>query len=159
MVQEQQPLQAGKKPKPTRAQLGQEITFDLLLTRFSLMIDILSQTLVVLFPAPTLTEDHMSFMQEGQGQMSFAKSQALFVAASSLTGLGSGAIPAVHSLALCLLQVRTLDAAACSIDGEDTNSVEEEGAGALFGAFAVLQAIGQTILGVSVFSSMRLRLD
>ena len=81
--------------------------------------------------------------------MSFAKSQALFVAASSLTGLGSGVIPAVHSLALCMLQVRTLDAAACR-DSEDANSVEskEEGTGALFGAFAVLQAVGQMILGV-----------
>ena len=94
-------------------------------------------------------------MQTGQGQMSFAKSQALFVTASSLTGFGSGAVPAMHSLALCMLQVRTLDAAACS-DSEDANLVEskEEGTGTLFGAFAVLQAVGQMILGVSFFFHM-----
>lgn len=155
---EQQPLQKGKKPKPTRAQLGQEIGFDLLLTRFSLMIDILSQTLVILCPAPALTEDHISSMQKSQGQMSFAKSQAMFVVASSLSGLGSGTVPAVHSLALCMLQVRALDAAACSIDGED-NLVEEGGTGALFGAFAVLQAVGQTILGVSVFFFLSFFMD
>ena len=154
----QQPLQKGKKPKPTRAQLGQEIGFDLLLTRFSLMIDIISQTLVILFPAPAFADDHISLMQTGQGQMNFAKSQALFVAASSLTGLGSGSVPAIHSLALCMLQVRTLDAAAGNVDGEDTNLVEgkEEGTGALFGAFAVLQSVGQMILGVSF--SLRLSL-
>lgn len=86
--------------------------------------------------------------------MNFAKSQALFVTASSLTGLGSGAVPAIHSLALCMLQVRALDAAATrSVDGEDANLVEgkDEGTGALFGAFAVLQAVGQMILGVSFY--------
>ena len=156
----QQPLQKGKKPKPTRAQLGQEIGFDLLLTRFSLMIDIISQTLVILFPAPALTDDHISLMQTGQEQMKFAKSQALFVAASSLTSLGSGAVPAIHSLALCMLQVRTLDAAACNVDDEDANLVEskEEGTGALFGAFAVLQAVGQMILGVSFFYKIEFKL-
>ena len=154
----QQPLQKGKKPKPTRAQLGREIRFDLVLTRFSLMIDIISQTLVILFPAPAFADDHISLMQTGQEQMKFAKSQALFVAASSLTSLGSGAVPAIHSLALCMLQVRTLDAAAGNVDGEDTNLVEgkEEGTGALFGAFAVLQSVGQMILGVSF--SLRLSL-
>jgi hypothetical protein len=170
MVQEsqpeqQQPLQKGKKPKPTRAQLGQEIGFDLGLTRFSLMIDIISQTLVLTFPAPAYTDDHISlFQQTEQGRMNFAKSQALFVAASSLTSFGSGTVPAIHSLALCMLQVRGLDNAAgagassCSSvtdgGGEDANVVEsnkEEGTGALFGAFAVLQAVGQMILGVSFF--------
>jgi hypothetical protein len=160
--QQQQPLQKGeKKPKPTRAQLGQEIGFDLILTRFSLMIDIISQTLVILFPAPAFTDDQLSLMQQtqtSQGQMSFAKSQALFVVASSLTGFGSGTVPAVHSLALSMLQVRALDTAATAVaDGEDANLVvvesskEEEGAGGLFGALAVLQAVGQMILGVSFF--------
>jgi hypothetical protein len=149
---EQQPLQKGKKPKPTRAQLGQEIGFDLILTRFSLMIDIVSQSLVILFPAPAFTGSLMQTDPGQQGQMRFAKSQALFVTASSLTSFGSGVVPAIQSLALCVLQVRALDAAAaCS--GEDENLVEskEEGTGALFGAFAVLQAVGQTILGVSFF--------
>jgi len=153
---EQQPLQKGKKPKPTRAQLGQEIGFDLLLTRFSLMIDIISQTLVLLFPAPAFRDHHISLMQKEQGQMNFAKSQALFVAASSLTGFGSGTVPAIHSLALCMLQVRKLDnsATAYNVDGgEDANSMESnnEGSGALFGAFSVLQAVGQMILGPMIF--------
>ena len=152
---EQQPLQKDKKAKPTRAQLGQEIGFDLVLTRFSLMIDVISQTLVLLFPAPAFTDNHISLLQTDQGQMNFAKSQALFVVASSLTSFGSGAVPAIHSLALCMLQIRELDAAAISnVDGdEDANVVEskEAGTGALFGAFAVLQAVGQMILGVSFF--------
>ena len=149
--QQQQPLQKGKKPKPTRAQLGQEIGFDLLLTRFSLMIDIISQTLVLLFPAPAFTNDHISLMQTKQGQkkMDFAKSQALFVAASSLTSFGSGAAPAVHSLALCMLQARKLNNEEANLVVE---SSKEEGTGALFGAFAVLQTVGQMILGVSFFS-------
>ena len=68
--------------------------------------------------------------------------------ASTLSGMGSGVVPAVHSLALCLLQVRDLDS---NIDRVDANRVETrgEGAGGLFGAFAVLDTIGQMILGVS----------
>jgi hypothetical protein len=46
-----------------------------------------------------------------------------------------------------------MNAAACTVDGEDANVVEEEGAGGLFGAIGVVQAVGQTILGVSVFLS------
>lgn len=74
----------------------------------------------------------------------------MFVAASALGSMGSGVVPAVHSLALCMLQVRSLDAAT-SNDGADASMVEhrEEGSGALFGAFAVLQTVGQMILGVS----------
>jgi hypothetical protein len=164
--EQQQPLQKGKKPKLTRAQLGQEIGFDLVLTRFSLMLDVISQVLVLLFPAPAFTNDHISLMQTEKGRkMDFGKSQALFVAASSLTCFGSGAVPAVHSLALCLLQVRRLDNAAASsssvVDGEDAGLVvesdKEEGTGPLFGAFAVLQAVGQMILGVSFFFIKRFR--
>jgi len=151
MVQQpQQPLQKGKKAKPTRAQLGQEIGFDLLLTRLSLIIDILSQTLIILFSAPALEVHNRSLMQTITGQISFARRQAMFVVASSLVCMGSGVVPAVHSLALCMLQVRTLDAAA--VDGEDANvETREEGTGALFGAFAVLQTVGQTILGPMIF--------
>ena len=153
--QQQQLLQKVKKPKPTRAQLGQEIGFDLLLTRFSLMIDIISQTLVLLFPAPAFTNDRISLLQTEQGRkMDFTKSQALFVVATSLTSFGSGAVPAIHSLGLCMLQVRKLDTAA-ALEGEDANFVvdshKEEGTGPLFGAFAVLQTVGQMILGVSFF--------
>lgn len=68
-------------------------------------------------------------------------SQALFVLATSLASLGSGAVPAIHSLALCILQARALDA------GETDGGAE---AGSLFGALAVLQAVGQMILAVSL---------
>ena len=154
----QQPLQIGKEPKPTRAQLGQEIGFDLLLARSSLMIDIISHLLVILFPAPAFTDNHISPMQMGQGQMSFENSQALFVAGSSLTGFGSGEVPAIQSLALCMLQVRTLGS---GVDGEDANLVEskEEGAGVLFGALGVLQAVAQMILGVSFFYKIKVKAD
>jgi hypothetical protein len=96
----------------------------------------------------------MQQTQTSQGQISFAKSQALFVVASSLTGFGSGVVPIIHSLVLCMLQIR--DTAAAAADGEDANLVvvessKEEGAGGLFGAFAVLQAVGQMILVVSFF--------
>ncbi|KAF8905118.1 major facilitator superfamily domain-containing protein [Gymnopilus junonius] len=121
----QQPAVPSKKPKPTRAQLGQEIKFDLILTKCSLCIDVLSHTLVSILPAP---------------------GQALFVLASSLNGLGSGAVPAIHSLALCMMQVRALDA-----NGASDTAKDEEGTGALFGALAVLQAVGQMILGPMLF--------
>jgi len=73
----------------------------------------------------------------------------MFVAASSLTGLGSGAVPAIHSLALCMMQVRALDAKAAAAGQQEVDSQDGEGTGALFGALAVLQAVGQMILGVS----------
>ena len=74
----------------------------------------------------------------------------MFVLASSLSSMGSGAVSAIHSLALCMLQVRALDNAAAAVDG-DSNVVGEEGNGALFAAFAVLESIGQMIIGVSFF--------
>ena len=156
--QSQPDQQSGEKPQLTRAQLGQEIGFDLLLTRLSLMIDILSQTLIILFPAPSPEVNGLSLMQTTQDQLSFAQRQAIFVVASTLSSMGSGVIPAIHSLALCLLQARGLES---NVDRADANRVETrgEGAGGLFGAFAVLQTIGQMILGVSLFlffSCMRL---
>ncbi|KAI0654641.1 major facilitator superfamily domain-containing protein [Cubamyces menziesii] len=61
-------------------------------------------------------------------------SQALFVGATSLSSFGAGLVPATNSLALCIMQAR----------GEDDT-------GKLFGAFSVLQAIGQMILGPILF--------
>lgn len=79
----------------------------------------------------------------------------MFVVATSFSSVGSGMEPAVHSLALCMLQVRELES---NVDGEDTNGVEtrEGGAGGLFGAFAVLHTIAEMILAVSFlfFSSL-----
>ncbi|KAI0636128.1 MFS general substrate transporter [Trametes polyzona] len=61
-------------------------------------------------------------------------SQALFVGATALSSFGAGLVPAANSLALCIMQSR----------GEDDT-------GKLFGAFSVLQAVGQMILGPILF--------
>ncbi|KAI0364325.1 MFS general substrate transporter [Pilatotrama ljubarskyi] len=61
-------------------------------------------------------------------------SPALFVGATALSSFGAGLVPATNSLALCIMQAR----------GEDD-------AGKLFGAFSVLQAVGQMILGPILF--------
>lgn len=55
-----------------------------------------------------------------------------FVGFTVLSSFGAGLIPAVQSLGLCIMQSR----------GEDDT-------GKLFAAFAVLQSMGQMILGVS----------
>jgi hypothetical protein len=143
----------GKKPKPTLAQLGHEIGFDLILTRCSLLIDIISHSLVAILPAPINTADvQMKLRALGTpGDDSFNRSQAMFIVSSSLNGMGSGAVPAIHSLALCMIQVRALNARTIGADGQPSGAEEaheEEGTGALFGALAVLQAVGQMILGV-----------
>lgn len=127
-------VRKGKKPKPTRAQLGQEIKFDLMLARCSLMVEMVSHSLVAILPSPTLGLHRV----QGVDQSDDFRSQAMFVVASSLSGLGCGALPAIHSVALCMMQVRALDA-----------EVDEEGTGALFGALAVLQTVGQMIIAVS----------
>jgi hypothetical protein len=138
-------VRKGKKPKPTRAQLGQEIKFDLRLARCSLMVEMISHSLVTILPSPSLGLNRVQSLDQSSDD--FKKSQAMFVAASSLSGLGSGTLPAIHSVALCIMQVRALDAKAGAAAGVD--SKDEEGTGALFGALAVLQAVGQMILGVS----------
>ncbi|KAL1949746.1 hypothetical protein VTO73DRAFT_8627 [Trametes versicolor] len=61
-------------------------------------------------------------------------SQALFVGATAMSSFGAGLVPAANSLALCIMQSR----------GEDVT-------GKLFGAFSVLQAVGQMILGPILF--------
>lgn len=55
-------------------------------------------------------------------------------------------MPAVQSLALCIIHARTL------IAGREINEGKGgEGVGKLFGAFAVIQATGQMILGPMMF--------
>lgn len=147
----------GKKPKPTRAQLGREIAFDLTLTRWSLVIDIVANALITLAPAPSYHVHDAFRHHKGfsftMPQMSNAQSQALFVLASSMNSLGSGSIPAVHSLALCLMQVRALDTGTAAVEAEEVvvDSETAVGTGSLFGAFAVLQSVGQMILGPMLF--------
>ncbi|KJA22926.1 hypothetical protein HYPSUDRAFT_138336 [Hypholoma sublateritium FD-334 SS-4] len=142
----------GKKPKPTRAQLGHEIAFDLILTRCSLLVDVISYALVAILPAPSYTSDMQSTLNAlaTPGDTSFNRSQAMFVVASSMNGMASGAVPAIHSLALCMLQVRRLNGQTTGANGSE-GTKDEEGTGALFGALAVLQAVGQMILGPLLF--------
>ncbi|KAF8071918.1 major facilitator superfamily domain-containing protein [Lyophyllum atratum] len=135
-------LTPGKKPKPTKGRLAREISFDLLMTRFSLMIDILSNTFVTLGPMPMI---HAL----GASSLWTQESQPLFVLATAMSSLGSGAGPALQSLALCIVQVRTLDASAAK--GDDAATVKEEGVGQLLGALAVVQTLGQMILGPMLF--------
>lgn len=146
------PSSTGKKPKPTRAQLGIEIGFDLVLTRLSMVIDILSHTLVSMLPAPEF-KVHMQQLglTSGGGPGSeFQRSQALFVLASGMNSMGSGAVPAMQSLALCILQVRKMDERIAAGKGEMDEQESDSGSvGPLFGALAVVQAVGQMILGVS----------
>ena len=59
-------------------------------------------------------------------------SELLFVALTSLPCFGSGSLPAANSLALSMMKLNG-----------------DTGTGKLLGAFAMLQAVGQTILGVS----------
>jgi hypothetical protein len=70
----------------------------------------------------------------------FKTSQALFVVSSWMASWGAGLVPAVHSLALCIVQARALLEAESGEDPEP--AVVDAGAGRLFGALAVLQAIG-----------------
>lgn len=132
------------KPKVTKAHLAREIRFDLFLTRTSLIIDIVSNVLVVLAPAPIYKVHTFSSSSTPASR----HSEALFVMASSLTSMGSGLVPAVQSLALCITQARTII---------ETGTVPEDqakgsaGIGRLFGALAVLQATGQMILGPMIF--------
>lgn len=103
------------------------------------MIDIVSNVFVALAPMPTFQVHTLNGSAHSKQE-----SQALFVLATSLGSLGSGAVPAIQSLALCILQVRALDAGAAGTPGKET------GVGQLFGALAVLQTVGQMIIGVSI---------
>ena len=68
---------------------------------------------------------------------------------TSLSSFGAGAVPAVNSFALCVVQMRGLGRAERNGKGEG----EEDGGGAgrVFGALALIQAVGQQILGVRIF--------
>ncbi|KAG6879545.1 hypothetical protein C0992_001550 [Termitomyces sp. T32_za158] len=128
------------KPKPTRAHLAREIAFDLLVTRCSLLIDVLSNVFITLGPVPV---NHSA-------GVSATQSQVIFVLASGLSSWGSGAPPAFQSLGLCIVQTRALEATV--IGG--IKSPREEGVGQLLGALAVLQALGQMIMGPMLFGMM-----
>ena len=107
--------QAANAGKPNAAALAKEMRFDMALIRGALLTDLFSHSIVAL-----------SSPEAGP-----FSGQALFVGATAMNSFGAGLIPAVNSLALCILQ---------SLGVTDT--------GKLFGAFSVLQAIGQMIIGV-----------
>lgn len=162
--------QTGSKPAPSRMELGKAIRFDLRLTRFSLLVDILGNMLVAVVPSPTISshgmfnsERHRPRHDNPLGNISWQvnseQSQMLFVFASALNSFASGMVPAVHSLALCITQARGLEADFGSLPHDDESYDEPSIApspttvdtGTLFGAFAILQAVGQMILGPMLF--------
>jgi hypothetical protein len=135
----------GKKSKPNRFQLGREISFDLALTKCSLMVDIISHSLITILPIPKNTAQLKKSHRPHPvlPNSSSAQSHTAFVVASALNCLGAGLVPLIHSLALSLIELRALDAKISGI------VVREDRTGELFGALAALQAVGQTILAVS----------
>ncbi|KAJ7638346.1 hypothetical protein FB45DRAFT_902565 [Roridomyces roridus] len=134
------------KPKPTKEHLSREIKFDIRLTRISLVIDVLSNAAILLAPAPVHTQLQQLLSDSGDTQV--RNSQVLFVVASWVSCWGTGLVPAAHSLALCITQARKLIE---EEDGQTASTDADSGAGALFGALAMLQAIGQMILGPLIF--------
>ncbi|EJD07107.1 MFS general substrate transporter [Fomitiporia mediterranea MF3/22] len=127
---QQQGTAGNKKPKPTKAQLIAEMKFDLRITQLSYAIDVLSHTLVSL-----------------SSTSSTAAAQAAFVGFTVLSSFGSGVVPSMQSLSLCVMQTE-------AAEDERLGVAKPAGAaatGSLFGALAVLQATGQMILGPLLF--------
>lgn len=128
------------KPKPTKEHLSREIKFDLRLTRISLCIDIVANTAIVLAPAPLHSQLALHSAGPASVDPEFRNSQALFVVASWTASWGAGLVPAVQSLALCIVQARALLEA--DADEDAVPAVIDAGPGSLFGALAMLQSIG-----------------
>jgi hypothetical protein len=109
-----QPPSASALPSDTApTHLARSITFDLYVARGSLLLDMLSDCLVALHLSP---------------------SPFVFAGVTSISALASGATPALHSLALCILQ---------------RSSQGNPDIGALFSGMSTLAALGQAILAVS----------
>ncbi|KAF7973488.1 hypothetical protein HWV62_14980 [Athelia sp. TMB] len=123
--------QPGAPAKPTTALLAQEMSFDLLLTRLSFILEIISHTSVACLPNPA--------------SQPTTYQQSIFIVASSLSSFSAGVVPGIQSLALCITQSRAL--AITKAGGV----VHEVGTGKLFGALSVLQAAGQMIIGPMLF--------
>ncbi|KAF8626991.1 hypothetical protein AX15_004579 [Amanita polypyramis BW_CC] len=130
-----------KGKKVARPHLARQISFDLSLAKISFFVDLMSNVLIALVPTPTYTVHAAGTVKTNK--RSRRASGMLFIMASSLGCFGSGVVPATQSLVLCALQARNLGAR----DGMGS----EGGAGSLFSAFAVLQAVGSTILGPILF--------
>lgn len=107
--------------------------FDLIVTRISFVLDIISHTLVS-FSSTSPT----------------SAAQIAFAGFTVLSSFGSGAYPSIQSLALCIQQAYAEDEDQKKGAGAETDKM---GTGSLFGALAVIQAAGQMILGVSIHST------
>lgn len=111
-----QPPSASALPSDTApTHLARSITFDLYVARGSLLLDMLSDCLVALHLSP---------------------SPFVFAGVTSISALASGATPALHSLALCILQ---------------RSSQGNPDIGALFSGMSTLAALGQAILAPLLF--------
>ncbi|KAF8520258.1 MFS general substrate transporter [Hysterangium stoloniferum] len=119
------PVAATPKKKliPTPSALLREIKFDLIVAKSSILLDITSHTLVTLAASSSVT---------------------LFVGFSLITSIGTGLVPALHSVAMCTLNLREN-----SQGGKGGKDV-----GKLFGALSILQAVGSTILGPMLFGTI-----
>jgi hypothetical protein len=121
--------------------------FDLRVVQYSMLVDLLSHALVVAAPLPSRNASAAWW------------SQFMFVGATSISCAGGGVMPGMQSLALCTLQGRALATKEIAVRAGETQENEADAVlepGKLFGALAVTQAIGQTILGVSdVFRATR----
>jgi hypothetical protein len=113
------------KPLPARGRRvvspRRELNFDLSLVRMSILLDVLSHASVLFAPSD---------------------SQTWFVLATTLTSLGSTSVPSYSSTVLGYVRYRTTQ-------GEQFD--QKEDVGVLFGGLAVLQSLGQTILGPILF--------
>lgn len=119
-----------------------------MLTKVSLFVDILSDFFIVAFPVPAYKVNNLNIFSSSspsKGTSLAALSEGLFVISSSLSGFGSGVVPAVQSLSLCILQARQL---ALGETGREGEGETDANTGKLFGALAVMQATGQMIVGV-----------
>lgn len=98
-----------------------EMKFDLVVAKASLVLDIMSHVLV------TVATD---------------TSEGLFVGFMILSSFGAGMVPAMQSVAMCMLHLA---------DGPSEEQTAKNGGaevGKLFGAFAVLEPAGIMIIGV-----------
>ncbi|KAL0568795.1 hypothetical protein V5O48_013178, partial [Marasmius crinis-equi] len=143
------------KPKPTKQQMRREINFDLLLSRGSLFLDIFANFLISVLPAPSGNVHPMTVTSITK-PVSFHQSEVLFVAATAFSSMSAGLVPALQSLALCIMQARDLlhaESNQAMHNGEEGSAKDSDSneTGKLFGALSTLQALGQMIIGPMLF--------
>jgi len=121
------------KGKP-KEHLIAEMRFDLRLTYFCFAIDFVSHALVSLSStAPTVV------------------ASLAFSGFTMLSSFGSGVVPALQSLALCIMQTEAEEERELAAASGVLNTSVAMDTGSLFGAFSLLQATGQMIIGPMLF--------